>query len=80
MFYFGSSESDKLRCATTDIVACDENVKLGFPYHSDATTTMCAFKAGVEACYVRNPFITSLFFTHHQIFEIIPLTHLCLPG
>ncbi|XP_044051767.1 trypsin V-B-like isoform X2 [Siniperca chuatsi] len=42
-----------LRCASTDIQDCGENDKPGSKYHSDETTTMCAFKAGVETCFVQ---------------------------
>ncbi|KAM7392060.1 hypothetical protein PAMP_022701 [Pampus punctatissimus] len=40
-----------LKCATTDIAACGENDKPDGKYHSDETTTMCAFKPGVESCF-----------------------------
>ncbi|XP_040898550.1 trypsin-like [Toxotes jaculatrix] len=40
----------KLKCASTDIIACDENDKPGDKYFSDEATTMCAFKPGVESC------------------------------
>lgn len=41
----------KLKCATTIISKCGDNDKPGNNYHSDETTTMCAFKPGVEACF-----------------------------
>ncbi|XP_028269164.1 trypsin II-P29-like [Parambassis ranga] len=44
-------KADELKCANAETVACDENQKVSFGYHSDATTTMCAFKAGVDVCY-----------------------------
>ncbi|KAM7416815.1 hypothetical protein PAMA_018737 [Pampus argenteus] len=40
-----------LKCATTVIAACGENDKPDGKYHSDETTTMCAFKPGVESCF-----------------------------
>ncbi|XP_022613544.1 kallikrein-8-like [Seriola dumerili] len=44
-------KAKNLRCATTDIKACGENDKPDDKYFSDESTTMCAFKPGVEACY-----------------------------
>lgn len=43
--------SSSLRCASTEIKDCGENDKPGTQYFSDETTTMCAHKPGVEACY-----------------------------
>ncbi|XP_070690290.1 kallikrein-8-like [Pempheris klunzingeri] len=40
-----------LKCASTDIIACGENDKPDSKYSSDETTTMCAFKPGVESCF-----------------------------
>lgn len=40
----------KLKCARTEITQCHENDKPDKYYFSDETTTMCAFKSGVEAC------------------------------
>ncbi|XP_018524307.1 trypsin-4 [Lates calcarifer] len=42
---------DHLKCATTEIRQCGEKDKPDDKYFSDETTTMCAFKAGVETCY-----------------------------
>lgn len=56
---FKSSEAktpSSLKCASTDITACGENDKPDAKYHSDDETTMCAFKAGVEACHVSKQF------------------------
>ncbi|XP_056232866.1 trypsin-1-like [Seriola aureovittata] len=44
-------KAKNLRCATTEISTCGENDKPDDKYFSDESTTMCAFKAGVEACY-----------------------------
>lgn len=46
-----SKTPKSLKCASTEIKACGENDKPGDKYHSDETTTMCAFKPGVEACH-----------------------------
>ncbi|KAG7223446.1 hypothetical protein INR49_015549 [Caranx melampygus] len=40
-----------LKCASTDITECGENDKPGSDYFSDESTTMCAFRSGVEACF-----------------------------
>ncbi|KAM7392057.1 hypothetical protein PAMP_022699 [Pampus punctatissimus] len=40
-----------LKCATTVITACGENDKPDGKYHGDETSTMCAFKPGVESCF-----------------------------
>lgn len=46
-----AKKPSSLKCASTDITACRENDKPDGKYHSDESTTMCAFKAGVEACH-----------------------------
>uniref|UniRef100_A0A4W6GCR7 Peptidase S1 domain-containing protein n=1 Tax=Lates calcarifer TaxID=8187 RepID=A0A4W6GCR7_LATCA len=52
---WGIAKKDKkpkhLKCATTEIRQCGEKDKPDDKYFSDETTTMCAFKAGVETCY-----------------------------
>ncbi|KAM9360681.1 serine protease 1-like [Symphorus nematophorus] len=40
-----------LKCASTVMSKCGDDDKPDSKYHSDESTTMCAFKAGVEACY-----------------------------
>ncbi|XP_071340272.1 kallikrein-1-like [Trachinotus anak] len=45
------AKPSKLRCASTKMIACDENDKPDAKYFSDDSTTMCAFEPGVEACY-----------------------------
>lgn len=44
--------ASKLRCSTADIIKCRDNDKPIKDYFSDETTTMCAFKPGVETCFV----------------------------
>lgn len=46
-----AKKPSSLKCASTDIIACGENDKPDDKYHSDESTTMCAFKPGVEACH-----------------------------
>ncbi|XP_022054791.2 kallikrein-2-like [Acanthochromis polyacanthus] len=46
-----AKKSSSLKCASTSIFACGENDKPDGKYYSDESTTMCAFKAGVEACH-----------------------------
>nr|XP_020458245.1 kallikrein-15-like isoform X2 [Monopterus albus] len=41
----------KLQCSSTDIKECGEDDKPDAKYFSDETTTMCAFKPGVEVCF-----------------------------
>ncbi|XP_074527235.1 kallikrein-5-like [Halichoeres trimaculatus] len=53
-FGTGSSKKKffaKLMCATTEMSTCGENDKPDSKYHSDESTTMCAHKPGVDACY-----------------------------
>lgn len=55
MCCFKSSEFkffSRLKCASTEISTCGEDDKPGSNYHSDDTTTICAFKPGVDACFV----------------------------
>ncbi|XP_024131583.1 kallikrein-2 [Oryzias melastigma] len=47
----GAKPESSVRCASTEISECGENDKPASKYHSDESTTMCAFKPGVEACY-----------------------------
>ncbi|XP_017269207.1 kallikrein-8 [Kryptolebias marmoratus] len=47
----GGKPVKEVRCATTEISACGENDKPADAYHSDETTTMCAHRPGVEACF-----------------------------
>ncbi|XP_051277616.1 kallikrein-8 [Dicentrarchus labrax] len=52
---WGYKKQDKipssLKCANTQVTDCGEEDKPDSKYHSDETTTMCAFKAGVESCF-----------------------------
>ncbi|KAF6729467.1 Kallikrein-2 [Oryzias melastigma] len=47
----GGKPESSVKCASTEISECGENDKPASKYHSDESTTMCAFKPGVEACY-----------------------------
>ncbi|XP_041855894.1 trypsin-like [Melanotaenia boesemani] len=47
----GAKPESQVRCATTQMFECGENDKPSVKYHSDETTTMCAFKAGVGTCF-----------------------------
>ncbi|XP_058491873.1 kallikrein-8-like [Solea solea] len=46
-----SKKPNSLKCGQTDLAACGEADKPADKYFSDPDTIMCAFKAGVEACY-----------------------------
>uniref|UniRef100_A0A3B4Z1E1 Kallikrein-1-like n=1 Tax=Stegastes partitus TaxID=144197 RepID=A0A3B4Z1E1_9TELE len=46
-----AKKPDRLKCANTAITGCGDNDKPGDKYYSDESTTMCAFKPGVEACH-----------------------------
>ncbi|RVE68133.1 hypothetical protein OJAV_G00088710 [Oryzias javanicus] len=47
----GAKPGNSVRCASTDISECGENDKPASIYQSDESTTMCAFKPGVDVCY-----------------------------
>ncbi|KAM4577096.1 anionic trypsin-2-like [Odontesthes bonariensis] len=47
----GGMPEKEVRCASTEMFECGENDKPAVKYHSDEATTMCAFKAAVEACF-----------------------------
>ncbi|XP_076585879.1 serine protease 1-like [Chaetodon auriga] len=40
-----------LKCASVEMIACDEKDKPDSKYHGDESNVMCAFKPGVEACF-----------------------------
>ncbi|XP_067378288.1 trypsin-like [Channa argus] len=47
----GGTAANSLKCASTEIIKCGENDKPNSNYFSDETTTMCAFRSGVETCF-----------------------------
>ncbi|KAK2837184.1 hypothetical protein Q5P01_014396 [Channa striata] len=47
----GGTAANSLKCASTEITKCGEQDKPDSNYFSDETTTMCAFKPGVETCF-----------------------------
>nr|XP_020458244.1 uncharacterized protein LOC109961620 isoform X1 [Monopterus albus] len=65
----------KLQCSSTDIKECGEDDKPDAKYFSDETTTMCAFKPGVEVCFVSTQFISFSYFcvSWHMITALILL-------
>lgn len=75
-----TKKAKKLMCATTTIADCDSDKPSG-NYHSDETNTMCAFKAGVESCYVSSFFFFIIllfcqFLCHRKYKLITPLMSL----